>query len=905
MLFEDPHKPLRDDVRLLGTLLGETLRRQEGDALFERVERVRGLAKRARRGDAEQSGHAFDELASELADMPVDAALPIARAFAHFLNLANVAEQHHRVRRRRAYQRNPHAHAQPASIEEALPRLVAAGVSRDVLYAAVCNLRVELVITAHPTEIMRRTLQIKYNAVADALAGLDRFDATPLERETLVEALRREITAAWETEEIRRGRPSPLDEVRSALAIFDQTLWNAVPEYLRSLDRTLRVVTGRGLPIEATPIRFGSWIGGDRDGNPAVTPEVTRRACLFSRWTALSLYAREIEKLREELSMNDASDALRARVGDAHEPYRALLRGVQRGVDQARRQVEDQLSLRARRSGSRVEEGYSTAAQLVEPLRLCFDSLNATGNGVIANGRLADVLRRVSAFGLTLVRLDVRQEAARHTEVIDLLARQMGRPGYTDWSEDERVEFLTGALADPGRLPAELPHNPRTSEVLQTFDALALMPPESLGAYVITMAARPSDVLAVELLQRRAGVTPPLRVVPLFETARDLRASGGVIDVLLLIPWYRERIRQAGDRQEVMIGYSDSAKELGRVAAAWELYKAQESIVGACEAQGVAVTLFHGRGGSVGRGGGPTYLAIQSQPPGSVDGTLRVTEQGEMIQAKFGLAGIAVRTLEVYTTATLEASLAKPAAIDARWREVMERLATSAHAAFRQVVHEDRRFPAYFHTATPEAELDALHIGSRPARRPGGGPSALRAIPWQFAWTQTRLLLASWLGAEVMRPSGDEELTAYREMYRDWPFFRSMIDLLQMALAKADEGIAAHYDRHLVPEDLQPLAVSLRARLQQATEAVLAITGNDRLLADAVVLRRSIDVRNPYVDPINLVQVELLRRLAALRSAAAIEDPSVEESRARDIEALRAALMVTINGIAAGMRNTG
>ncbi|PYR93804.1 MAG: phosphoenolpyruvate carboxylase [Acidobacteria bacterium] len=904
MLFEDPHKPLRDDVRLLGTLLGETLRRQEGDALFERVERVRGLAKRARRGDAEASRRAFDQLAGELADMPVDAALPIARAFAHFLNLANVAEQHHRVRRRRAYQRNPHAHAQPASIEEALPRLITAGVPAAALHSAVCSLRIELVITAHPTEIMRRTLQIKYNAVADALAGLDRLDATPLERETLIETLRREITAAWETEEIRRGRPSPLDEVRSALAIFDQTLWNAVPEYLRSLDRALRGATGRGLPIEAAPIRFGSWIGGDRDGNPAVTAEVTRRACLASRWTALSLYAREIERLREELSMNDASDVLLARVGGAHEPYRALLRDVQRGVEQTRRHVEDQLSLRAKRAGLRGEEIYSTAAQLAEPLRLCFDSLNATGNGLIANGRLADVLRRLSAFGLTLVRLDVRQEAERHTEAIELIARRMGRPGYGDWSEEERIEFLTNALADVTRVPADLPHNPRTSDVLQTFDALASMPAESLGAYIITMASRPSDVLAVELLQRRAGLAPPLRVVPLFETARDLRASGGVIDVLLLIPWYRDRVRRAGDRQEVMIGYSDSAKELGRVAAAWELYTAQESIVSACAAHGVALTLFHGRGGSVGRGGGPTYLAIQSQPPGSVDGTLRVTEQGEMIQAKFGLPGIAVRTLEVYTTATLNAALAKPRAIDPRWRSVMDRLAASAHAAFRQVVHDDPRFPSYFRAATPEAELDALHIGSRPARRPGGGLSALRAIPWQFAWTQTRLLLASWLGAEVMLPSSEEERGAYREMYRDWPFFRSMVDLLQMALAKADEGIAAHYDRHLVPDDLQPLASSLRVRLQRATAAVLAITGHDRLLADALVLRRSIDVRNPYVDPINLVQVDLLRRLTALRSVLT-DDGSGEESRAHDIAVLRAALMVTINGIAAGMRNTG
>src|SRR5205814_3782131 len=294
-----------------------------------------------------------------------------------------------------------------------------------------------------------------------------------LERGTLMNALGREITAAWETEEIRRGRRSPLDEVRSALAIFDQTLWNAVPEYLRSLDRTLRAVTGRGLPLEAAPIRFGSWIGGDRDGNPAVTPEVTRRASLASRWTALSLYAQEIERLREELSMNDASESLRARVGNAHEPYRALLREVQRGLEQARRHVEDQLSLRAKRAGGRGDEIYATAEQLAEPLRLCFDSLHATGNGVIANGRLADVLRRLSAFGLTLVRLDVRQEAARHTEAIDLIARQMGRPGYTDWSEEERVEFLTEALADMTSVPADLPHNPRTSEVLQTFDALA------------------------------------------------------------------------------------------------------------------------------------------------------------------------------------------------------------------------------------------------------------------------------------------------------------------------------------------------------------------------------------------------------------------------------------------------
>jgi len=908
---DDPHKPLRDDVRLLGTLLGETLRRQEGDSLFRRVERVRTLAKRARRADAGTPPGGFDALASELAAMPVEAALPVARAFAHFLNLANIAEQHHRVRRRRAYQRDPGARPQPGSIEETLPRLAAAGVPADVLHDAVCRLRIGLVITAHPTEIMRRTLQRKYNTIADALAGLDRPDATPLERDGLIDTLRREITAAWETEEVRRDRPSPLDELRSALTVFEQTLWDAVPEYLRSLDRTLRTVTGRGLALEAVPIAFGSWIGGDRDGNPAVTPDVTRRACLMARWVALTLYAREVGALREELSMTDATDDVRALASGAREPYRALLRDVHRGLEATRRSIEARLAAPPGGDPPPSEEVFRAADQLAQPLRSCFESLHATGNGLIADGRLADVLRRIAVFGLTLVRLDIRQEADRHAEAVDLLALRMGLTGYAEWPEDQRVEFLIGALAENrAGFPADLPHTPRTAEVIQTFETLKAIHPESLGAYIITMAGRPSDVLAVELLQQRAGIDPPLRVVPLFETDRDLRAAGGMMERLLSIPWYRERVARAGGRQEVMVGYSDSAKDVGRVAAAWSLYKAQEAILDACRVRGVALTLFHGRGGSVGRGGGPTYLAIQSQPPGSVDGTLRVTEQGEMIQAKFGLRGVALRTLEVYTSATLDAALTPPTPVDPRWRHAMEDIAESSRAAFRRTVYEDPGFLRYFRTATPEGELDAMHIGSRPARRAGdGGVGSLRAIPWQFAWTQTRLLLASWLGAEVLQKVGstDDERQACRDMYEHWPFFRSMVDLLQMALAKADAGIAAHYDRHLAPPDLQPLAESLRGRLQQAIDAVLTITGHLRLLEDNVVLRRSIAVRNPYVDPINLVQVELLRRLAAARSTPGVDLPgSADDSvRTQEVDALRRALMVTINGVAAGLRNTG
>ena len=904
-MAQDSTRPLRDDVRLLGELLGEVLRRHEGEKHFERVERVRALAKRTRTsGDA--VGDDFEALAGELRAMPVEAALPVARSFAHFLNLANIAEQHHRVRRRRALQLEPGGRPQQASIEEVLPRLVAAGFSRDAVYDAVLRLRIELVITAHPTEIMRRTIQHKYNLIATALGERDRPDLTADERESLIETILREITGAWRTEEVRRERPSPLDEVRSAMAVFEETLWDAVPRFCRSLDRTLRRVTGRGLPLDAAPIRFGSWIGGDRDGNPFVTPEVTRHAILMARWTALSLYGKEIEQLRFELSMSAATPELLQRAQGTYEPYRVVLRELQQRLAATRRAVERELD-----PYSHVEHGDTALVEkdddLGEPLRMCDRSLRATGNDVIADGRLADVLRRLAAFGLTLVRLDIRQEASSHTEAIDAITRHLGLGSYASWAEERRIDFLLNVLSQDRPLPINgLAAGPKVTELLETFRLLPQLPREALGAYVITAAGRASDVLAVELLQRETGTRRPLRVVPLFETARDLRAAADVMNGLLSIPSYRERVMRNEGRQEVMVGYSDSAKEIGRLAAAWELYKAQEAIVSACRDHGVPITLFHGRGGSVGRGGGPTYLAIQSQPPGSVDGTLRVTEQGEMIQAKFGLPGIAVRTLEVYTTATLEATLASPMPVDPCWRTTMEHVGQAARAAFRRTVYDDPQFLPYFTAATPVAELDALHIGSRPARRTAdGGLQTLRAIPWQFAWTQTRLLLASWLGVEEIAGDSltESDRDVCRTMYRAWPFFRSTIDLMEMALAKADTRVAALYDRHLVPPDLEPLGRSLRDRLLRASEAVLQITGHSRLLEENPVLRRSIDVRNPYVDPINLLQVELLRRLR--QTSAQAPGPDTGGKETAEAVQLRGALMVTINGVAAGMRNTG
>ena len=887
----DPHERLRDDVRLLGGLLGETLRQREGAALYEIVERVRALSKSGRAG----SDRDLDALAELLRGIPVESTVPIARAFSHFLTLANIAEQHHRVRRRRAYLRDAGAPPQRGSCEETFARLLARGVGPDALHDATTSLSVELVLTAHPTAITRRTLIQKHLRIADALARQDRVDLTAPEREEIVASLRREVLAAWETDEIRARRPTPVDETIAGLLIFEQTVWDAVPRFLRSLDAALTRATGRSLPLDAAPLRFGSWMGGDRDGNPTVTPEVTRLACSVARWMAADLYEREIAALRSELSITVATPELRARAKNAREPYRAVLREVRDRLRATRDDLGGELARAELLKGDSARPGaarvapYLSAAELLEPLDLCYRSLIETGQAVIADGRLTDVLRRVAAFGVTLVRLDIRQHAARHAATLDAITRRRGLGSYLEWNEPQRQAFLTAALRDPNPLaPSGFDAGEDVREVLDTFALAGTMHPESLAAYVVSMAQAPSDVLAVQALQAHSKTR--LRVVPLFERVDDLGAAPATLRALLEIPEYRERV---DGRQEVMIGYSDSAKDSGRLAANWALYRAQESIVEVCREAQIELTLFHGRGGSISRGGGPTYLAIQSQPPGSVNGRLRVTEQGEMIQAQFGLPDIATRTLELYTTATLGATLDVPAPPEPRWRPVIDRLAEVARAVYREVVYDDPRFIEYFRTATPEVELATVPIGSRPVRRaPEGGVDSLRAIPWVFAWTQTRLLLPSWLGTgEALTSALDGgHLDVLREMYEDWPFFRSTLDLIAMVLAESDARIAAEYDRRLVPPPLQEVGADLRRRLGNTVKSVLRVMGKERLLTENAVLRRSIEVRNPYVYPINLVQIELLRRLREDREP----DPQIAN-----------AFMVTVNGIAAGMRNTG
>ncbi|KAK2457601.1 phosphoenolpyruvate carboxylase [Trifolium repens] len=1001
-----------DDCRLLGNLLNDILHREVGTTFVDKLERIRVLAQSAcnmrQAGIVNMAELLEKQLASELSKMTLQEAFTLARAFSHYLTMMGIAETHHRVRK------GGNMAQISKSCDDVFNQLVQGGVSPDDLYNTVCKQEVEIVLTAHPTQINRRTLQYKHIRIAHLLDYNDRPDLSPEDREMLIEDLVREITSIWQTDELRRQKPTPVDEARAGLNIVEQSLWKAVPHYLRRVSNALKKHTGKPLPLTCTPIKFGTWMGGDRDGNPNVTAKVTKDVSLLSRWMAIDLYIREVDSLRFELSMNRCSDTLsrlaheileevkdenrheswnqsmnrsqslptqlpaRAHLpsfaanGESQHPrldipgpdhkdggtpssstlgngnptspsfnssqpfsQRKLLTETQTGKSSFQKLLEPQLPQlpgiapyrvvlgnvkdKLERSRRRLEllledvacdyhplDYYETADQLLEPLLLCYESLQSCGSGVLADGRLADLIRRVATFGMVLMKLDLRQESGRHAETLDEITTYLDMGTYSEWDEEKKLDFLTRELKGKRPLvPVSMEVAPEVKEVLDTFRIAAELGSDSLGAYVISMASSASDVLAVELFQKDARLAAigefgracpggTLRVVPLFETVKDLRGAGSVIRKLLSIDWYREHIiKNHNGHQEVMVGYSDSGKDAGRFTAAWELYKAQEDVVAACNDYGIKVTLFHGRGGSIGRGGGPTYLAIQSQPPGSVMGTLRSTEQGEMVEAKFGLPQIAVRQLEIYTTAVLLATLRPPLPPrDENWRNLMEEISEISCQCYRNVVYENPEFLSYFHEATPEAELGFLNIGSRPARRKNTrGIGHLRAIPWVFAWTQTRFVLPAWLGVGAglkgaCEKGHSEELKA---MYKEWPFFQSTIDLIEMVLGKADTTIAKYYDEALVSEERQELGRELRNELLTAEKFVLVISGHEKLQQNNRSLRRLVENRLPFLNPMNLLQVEILKRLRH-------DDDNLK---------LRDAFLITVNGIAAGMRNTG
>ncbi len=849
---------LRQDVRLLGTLLGQVMESHLGAEFLASVEHIRELAKAAR---TEQDG--WDALSRYLAAIPAADIPNVGRAFNQFLNLANIAEQHHLTR------------AWRSDLGE-----IFCGLPQAELERCVHELRIELVLTAHPTEVLRRTLIQKYDRIADALAELE---ALPEDGRSEQQAkLRRLIAEAWHTDEIRAERPSPQEEARWGFAVVEQSLWRAVPLALRDIDAALATAGCGSLPREATPIRIASWMGGDRDGNPNVTAQVTREVLMLARWMAADLFLRDIAELREALSMHEASAELRTRAGDSREPYRSLLGTVRDRLERTRSWAAELDP----RPPAEPDSIYLTTAELAEPLELCYESLTSCGLKEIANGPLLDTLRRLHAFGLNLVTLDVRQDSARHSDVLNQLTRALSIAHddryYDAWSEDERQAFLLAELESARPLvPPRWRGDEETAEVLDTMAVIAENEGAGITEYIISMARQPSDVLAVILLLREAGLQRRLPVVPLFETLADLEAAADTLEQLLAIPWYRDYI---GGEQQIMIGYSDSAKDAGQLGAAWAQYRAQEALVAVVRRHGVRLVLFHGRGGTVGRGGGPATAAIRALPPGALTGRFRVTEQGEMIRFKLGVPAVARDTLNRYVGATVAATLDPPPAPEPAWRDAMSTMAANAISAYRDVVRNDE-FVALFRDWTPEQELGSLALGSRPARRrPSNDVASLRAIPWVFAWTQIRLMLPAWLGSDVALED-DERIAAMRA----WPFFAMQLDTLEMVVAKTDTDLARYYARRLTGDAKAPLVASLCDRANMLRERMLALRGTKDVLEHDPVLRASLIVRNTYLDPLHLLQAELLARLRANP-----EQPALEQ-----------ALKVAMAGIASGLRNTG
>ncbi len=864
---------LRENVRLLGELLGETIHAHEGEELFSKVEGIRKLGKAITKAENGDSASLVAMLSS-LNDQDI---LPIVRAFNQFLNLANIADQEY-------------FSSAEAEREDSLQSMIlefAEAHGKDALTEVINKLRIELVLTAHPTEVTRRTLIRKYDQIVDTLADRQNGSLLTFEQDKLRGRLHRLVEEIWATDEIRTTRPTAVDEAKWGFAVIENSLWQAVPDFIRHLDRMCTRHLGESLPVDIRPIKFYSWMGGDRDGNPNVTHKITREVLLLGRWMAAELYSRDIYSLGGDLSMSEASDELRAIYPDSVTPYRDAMYDLRRRIQSTLEWAE------ARLQGRAVEvpaDLITSREDLLSPLMMCFRSLNAVGLPHIANGPLVDTIRRIHCFGINLVPLDIRQDGDRHVQAIDELVQYLGLGDYRAWSEEERQAFLLESLTSKRPLlPSVWPMSDETAEVLATCRIVAQEPREILSHYIISMAQQPSDVLAVALLLKESGMTWNMPIVPLFETLDDLDRAPIVMERLWDLEWYQHYSAQ---QQTVMIGYSDSAKDAGKIAATWAQYKAQEKLVALADRFDVSLVLFHGRGGTVGRGGGPVEKAMASQPPGSVKGRIRVTEQGEMIRYKFGLPRVAFSSLSSYVVATMRATMSPNASPKDEWRDLIERMGKASLEAYRSIVRGHKDFVPYFRNLTPEQELSLLALGSRPAKRKStGGVESLRAIPWVFAWTQVRLNLPAWLGTrQAFEYALENDPALLDDMVSNWPFFSSFLDLLEMVIGKADGPICTYYEQQLVPVEYRGLGQQLRGDLAALEGLINQMKKQDTLLADDPMLRQSLEVRKPYVDPLNYLQAELLKRY---RSSETIS-PDLER-----------ALKVTMAGIAAGMRNTG
>ncbi len=902
-------------IHLLGDLLGEVITARESSALFESEERLRRQALARRRG----APGAEAALVAEVQAHTTATARVMARAFTLYFDLVNLAEEAERVRalRRRERETGP---CYEDSLFDTLARLKQRGFPPEQMAALLRTLHIELVLTAHPTEAKRRTNLSKLGRIHAALQQLQADDVLPREAEALRSAIRAEITALWLTDLARTARPAVTDEVRTAMYYVGEVFWQALPRMYAELEAALREHYP-GLSPPPRWLTLASWMGGDRDGNPNVTAAVTAETLRLHRGLAITRHQEALHDLARRLSLSARWSApspelqawLQARLsGDlpshvaylakryAAEPYRLALSVLAAELEQA---AQD--SMTARLLGTGEHQPLVRLSQLKPPLDLIAQCLPPE----LAAGEFAAQRRRLDIFGLHAARLDVREESLRLTATLGELLRGLDLDtNFAHNSEAERLTTLDRLLAEPppAALAAKAGVTRDTAETWALFQLIArtrrIYGEALLGPFIISMTHGPADVLTVLLLARWAGCADGLFIVPLFETVDDLAAAPSILAALFAHPAYRRHLATCGDEQMVMIGYSDSNKDGGYLAANWALYLAQETITQVCDAHGVQLTLFHGRGGTVARGGGPANRAIRAQPPGTVRGRFRMTEQGENLALRYANPALAHRHLEQIVSAVLlvsaeSADSRQRTAIPAAWREALAQMAAVARREYRLLVYETPGFVEFWRTATPVDEISRLRLGSRPTARRAGDlqVTSVRAIPWVFSWMQSRFNLPSWYGLGAGLQVGISEIASLREMYAGWPFFRMLIDNAEMSLMKADMEIAALYTA-LVPDRVlaETLYNRIRAEFERTCDAVLAINGQPELLAGNPIIRRSILRRNPYVDPLNFIQVEMLRRLRAL------PDPESAEA-----EALREVIVLTINGIAAGLRNTG
>jgi phosphoenolpyruvate carboxylase len=905
-------------MRYLASALGRVIRQLEGEDVFRAVEELRTKSRDRRRGGA--SAPTLEALLERVDALPLELSAPVARAFTLYFFLINTAEQVHRVRRRRAYERSNDTSPQPASFVWAFEQLKARGTSAAEVREFLRGLDVRPVLTAHPTEATRRTLLSLQARLADALIRRD--DAPSSERVRIEEAIEADVELLWLTDEVRRDRPSVLDEVSSVIWYMEDRLMDAANEAKANADRAFRTVFAKDLGV-TTRVRLGSWVGGDRDGNPFVTPEITVAATRRTAYALLARYRSRLERLVGNVSISDliapATEELRSSLErdklllpaiweansrrDAHEPLRLKLTFIAGRIEALRREI-------ASRDAGRpeiVNGAYKKPSELLYDLDLVRQSLTFAGADRARKTLIEPLIAQVEAFGFHGYTLDLREDSEAHAQAIANISEALSMP---------RLDAAGLRRELSGRRPlvaAHLALPEATKKTLGIFHAMRSVQDElgqdAAPTYIISMCRRAEDLLNVLVLAREAGLVDlagnepvcHLDVVPLFETRADLAAGPAVMKELFDDPVYMRQLKARGMQQEVMLGYSDSAKDVGIIAASWELYRAQESLAALARERGVALTLFHGRGGTVGRGGGsPVFRALSALPPGTVGGRIKITEQGEVISQKFGLLPLAERSLEVMLTGTLLAAFKdfreglEPREVE-QFRSAMDEIAETSRAAFRATVHDDPGLFQLFLKATPVRELTHVHFGSRPAyREKGAGTMAgIRAIPWNFGWTQMRFMVSAWVGAgsaleqALAKPGG---LALLQSMAAKWPFFDDLLDKLEMVLAKADLEVARLYVKVLGGDER--VMSRLEADFTRTLNALHTIRGRE-LIADHRFLQGSLALRNPYVDPLSLLQVSLLRKKRSLPEG----HP--------DLRHIDSALGTTLNGIAQGMRNTG